>query len=29
MISLGSVEEKISKILDLSEDSLVDFIVTV
>lgn len=28
MISLGSVEEKISKILDLSEDSLVDFIVT-
>jgi acyl-[acyl-carrier-protein]-phospholipid O-acyltransferase/long-chain-fatty-acid--[acyl-carrier-protein] ligase len=28
MISLGSVEEKISKILDLNEDSLVDFIVT-
>ena len=28
MISLGSVEEKIAKILDLNEDSLVDFIVT-
>jgi acyl-[acyl-carrier-protein]-phospholipid O-acyltransferase/long-chain-fatty-acid--[acyl-carrier-protein] ligase len=28
MISLGSIEEKISKILDLAEDSLVDFIVT-
>lgn len=28
MISLGAVEEKISKLLDLKDDSLVDFIVT-
>ena len=28
MISLGSVEEKISKIINLADDSLVDFIVT-
>ncbi|MEZ4694725.1 MAG: AMP-binding protein, partial [Aliarcobacter sp.] len=28
MISLGAIEEKISKLLELKEDSLVDFIVT-
>ena len=28
MVSLGSIEDKISKIINLSEDSLVDFIVT-
>ena len=28
MISLGAIEEKISKLIELKEDSLIDFIVT-